>query len=509
VANSKTGILVILDGFGINPDPKHNAIAEANTPNWDRLLEQYLHGRLDASESHVGLPQGFMGNSEVGHLNIGAGRVVYQDFSLISRAIEEGTFYQNKAFINLFSEIKKKDRVLHLIGLVSDGGVHSHISHLLALIQCAKRNSITKMAIHAITDGRDTSPTSGVEYVTRLSSFCEDAGVGAIATVMGRFFAMDRDSRWDRTEKAYHAVVMADAEQSFNAPVAYLRKNYEENVTDEFIPPAVSKDYRGIENGDGVVFFNFRADRARQLTRAITQNEFNHFRRTERPELGGFVSMTPYDGTFQLASAFEKPRIRNTLGEVISQKGWKQLRIAETEKYAHVTYFFNGGDEKVFEGEKRILIPSPRDVKTYDLKPEMSASEVTKILLSELKTGEYRFAAVNFANPDMVGHTGNFRAAVKAVEFVDDCLGKIVDWVESNDAFAVVTSDHGNCELMEDARGMPLTSHTVLPVPIVIVDKEHKKSSLAKEGRLCDIAPTLLALWDIRPPKEMTGKSLI
>lgn len=511
MAKNRTGILIILDGFGINPDSRANAIAMARTPTLDALFKKYPHGQLEASESHVGLPTGFMGNSEVGHLNIGAGRIVFQDFSLISRAIEDESFFENPAFTGLIDEITKEKGkpTLHLMGLVSDGGVHSHLSHLFALLQLAKREGIERVAIHVFTDGRDTTPTGGGGFVKKLQEFTRDCGVGTVATVMGRYFAMDRDSRWDRTQKAYQAILGGQAEASFTDPVAYIRGRYDEGTTDEFIPPACAKGYKGVDDGDGIIFFNFRADRARQITRAITQNEFTHFRRENFPTLAGFVAMTPYEESLQLTAAFGKPKVPSTIGEIVSQKGWKQLRIAETEKYAHVTYFFNGGDERVFEGEKRVLIPSPREVKTYDQKPEMSAREVTQTLLKELKTNEYQFAVVNFANPDMVGHTGNLRAAVKAVETIDACLGEIVHWVEASGGFALITADHGNCELMEDPSGLPMTAHTTLPVPLLLVDPSHKDATLATGGRLCDIAPTLLGLWGISPPREMTGKNLL
>ncbi len=511
-AKNRTGILIILDGFGVNSDSTFNAVAQAKTPTLDRLYKQYPNGLLQASEGYVGLPPGFMGNSEVGHLNIGAGRVVYQDFSLISRAIEEGSFFENKAFLGLFDEIKKQKKgspALHLMGLVSDGGVHSHISHLFALLQLAKRQGLEKVFIHIFTDGRDTSPTSGVEYVRRLLGFCQDLKVGKVATVQGRFFAMDRDNRWERTQKAYNAILAGKAEETFEDPLEYLRACYDKKLTDEFVPPAVLKGYNGVQDGDGILFFNFRADRARQITRAITQTEFSPFRREHFSTLAGFVAMTPYDEKLGLTTAYEKPKVPNTLGEVVSRQGWKQLRVAETEKYAHVTYFFNGGDEKVFEGEKRILIPSPREVKTYDLKPEMAAKDVAEALLKELSEGEYKFAVVNFANPDMVGHTGNLAAAIRAVETVDGCLGRIVDWIESHDAFAILTADHGNCEKMQDEKGQPLTSHTTLPVPFLLIDSEHKGSQIAAGGQLCDIAPTLLHLWGLKVPSDMSGKNLV
>jgi 2,3-bisphosphoglycerate-independent phosphoglycerate mutase len=507
---ARKALLVILDGFGINPRVEHNAIAQANAPTLSGLMKNAPQSLLEASENHVGLPIGFMGNSEVGHLNIGAGRVVYQDFSLISHAIEQGTFFSNPVFLDLFESMKKaKGATLHLMGLVSDGGVHSHLSHLFSLIQLAIRQNVKKIAIHVFTDGRDVAPTSGAAFVERLSEFLRDVGVGEIATVQGRFYAMDRDNRWERTEEAYRALVGGEAEYSFTEPVQLIRSFYDERITDEFIPPAVSKSYRGMKDGDGVIFFNFRADRARQMTRALTEADFSQFKRTSVPSLSGYVTMTPYDASFTSPFAYGKPKVENTLGEFVSHLGWKQLRIAETEKYAHVTYFFNGGREDVLEGEKRILVPSPREVKTYDLKPEMSATAVTEQLIAEAKAESYQLIVVNFANCDMVGHTGNLRAAIQAVEAVDKCLKRLLDWAGSVGAFSLITADHGNCEKMQDESGQPLTSHTLLPVPFLVVDAERKGLRLKSTGRLCDVAPTLIDLWGMKVPAEMTGSSLV
>ncbi len=507
---ARPAVLIILDGFGINPETAHNAVAQARTPTLDKLFKNSPHAELDASESHVGLPHGFMGNSEVGHLNIGAGRVVRQDFSLISHAIEEGSFFENPVFLDVLSHLSaKRGATLHLMGLLSDGGVHSHISHLMALVRLAKKQGISRIAIHAFMDGRDTSPTSGVSYLAQLQDFLADIGVGSVQTVMGRFYAMDRDNRWERTQAAYDTLVSGKAESVFTDPVAHVRHFYDERVTDEFLPPAMAKGYSGVKDGDGVFFFNFRADRARQLTRAFTQADFEPFVRKDLPTLAGFVMMTPYDAAFAVPHAYGKPKVENTLGEFVCRQGWKQLRIAETEKYAHVTYFFNGGEERVFDGEKRILVPSPRDVKTYDLKPEMSAESVTDQLLSEVSSAEYRLVVVNYANCDMVGHTGNLRAAIQAVESVDKCLGRVLQWVESNGAFAVITADHGNCEMMQDAKGEPLTSHTLLKVPFIVFDPQHQDLRLKALGRLCDIAPSIIDLWGMPVPAEMTGQSMI
>lgn len=506
-SSSRTGILIILDGFGLNPSEKDNAVALAKMPCYRRLLEQYPHTQIEASEKYVGLPQGFMGNSEVGHLNIGAGRVVYQDFSLISRAIETGEFFKNPALLQIMTTVDS-EHTLHLMGLVSDGGVHSHLSHLKALISMAQKCGVKKLAVHCFLDGRDTSPHSGLGFIQEIETCLGSEKLGQIATVMGRFYAMDRDNRWERTERAFNAIVRGKAEFQFSEPSDYIEQAYKKGESDEFVEPACRDGYEGMKARDGVIFFNFRADRARQITQALTQEKFSEFKR-DLPHLSGFVCMTPYDSKFALPAAFEKTKVPMTLGEVISLQEGKQLRIAETEKYAHVTYFFNGGQEQVFPGEKRVLIPSPREVKTYDLKPEMSAEKVTEALLTELNQTQYQFIVLNFANPDMVGHTGNLQAAVRALEIVDSCLEKIVRWVEDNKAFAVITADHGNCEKMRDAEGRTLTSHTTLPVPFLYVDPCQPQAKLAATGKLADIAPTFLKVWDIAAPPEMTGESLI
>lgn len=508
---TRTGVLIILDGFGLNPSQENNAVAQAKMPVYQALWKDFPHTQLEASEGNVGLPKGFMGNSEVGHLNIGAGRVVFQDFSLISRAIEDHSFFKNPVLLNLFDAIKKSapESSLHLMGLLSDGGVHSHISHLFALIDLAKARGIKKIKVHCFLDGRDTSPSAGVQFVRQLKEKINQSQAGEICTVMGRFFAMDRDTRWERTEIAYDAIVSGLSESRFEDPADYVLKCYQRKETDEFISPAVAASYGGLCDGDGILFFNFRADRARQLTRALTQLDFKGFERKKTVHLSGYVCMTPYDSTLNLACAFEKTKVPSTLGEWVSNQNGKQLRIAETEKYAHVTYFFNGGEDKTFPGENRILIPSPREVKTYDLKPEMSAEAVTDRLLAELETGSYQFAVVNFANPDMVGHTGDLKAAIQALETVDRCLGRIVDWIKKSQAFGVLTADHGNCEMMKDPQGNPLTSHTLLPVPFIFIDPLHPHTKLAASGKLSDIAPTFLKVWNMSPPCEMTGQSLI
>lgn len=510
-SGESVGILVILDGFGWNERKENNAVRLAKTPNLDALDKRYPRCLLEASEQHVGLPKGFMGNSEVGHLNLGAGRVVYQDFSLIAKAIEDRSFFENPVFLSLFAEMRKQKKLgrLHLMGLVSDGGVHSHLSHAFALVDLAKQQGVRDVVVHAFTDGRDTPPTSGVDYVRDLASFCKDSGVARVGTVIGRFYAMDRDNRWERTEAAYRAIVNGKAQRRFSDPVKALRESYEREVTDEFVEPMVAEDYGGIEAGDAVIFFNFRADRARQLTRALTQDECPGFDRGPKPPLAGFVCMSLYDATFGLPIAYEKRKVPDTLGEVAARLGWRQLRIAETEKYAHVTYFFSGGDEKVFAGEERVLVPSPRDVKTYDLRPEMSADAITKKLLDQLGTGQYKLAVVNYANGDMVGHTGLLQPTIVAVETLDRAVGKIVDWVERHpESFAVITADHGNCEQMVDDSGAPLTAHTTLPVPCWVVAPDRAPKRL-KNGALCDVAPTMLDLFDVPKPAAMTGKSLL
>jgi len=507
----RSGVLIILDGFGVNPSPQNNAVAQAGMPIYRSLLEKYPHTQIEASEKNVGLPEGFMGNSEVGHLNIGAGRVVFQDFSLISRAIEDKSFFSNPVLLKACEAVKKQGgkTSLHLMGLLSDGGVHSHLSHLFALIELANQQGISSVKIHCFMDGRDTSPISGKNYLRQLKSYLQKEGEGEISSVMGRFYAMDRDTRWERTQLAYEALVEAKAQFQFSDPEQYLADCYSRNETDEFVSPAIAHGFSGVADGDAVIFFNFRADRARQISRALTQPEFTGFKRNKIPKLSSFVCMTPYDESLKLPAAYEKAKVPMTLGEVVSAQNWNQLRIAETEKYAHVTYFFNGGDEKVFAGENRVLIPSPREVKTYDLKPEMSAEAVTERLLQELNTGQYQFAVVNFANPDMVGHTGNLAAAISALEMIDRCLGKIVTWIEKSGSFAILTADHGNCEMMLDSSGQPLTSHTLLPVPFILIDPLHTATKLAATGKLSDIAPTFLKLWKLPIPKEMTGQSLV
>ncbi|NIO15538.1 MAG: 2,3-bisphosphoglycerate-independent phosphoglycerate mutase [Deltaproteobacteria bacterium] len=501
--------LVILDGWGHREEKEYNAVAMANTPFFDHIASRYPGTIIYASQERVGLPNGQMGNSEVGHLNIGAGRVVYQDFVRINKAVEGGEFFENQVLLDAMRKTREWGRPLHLIGLVSDGGVHSMDTHLLALIAMAKKNGIARVYVHALLDGRDTPPKSGAGYLSELRDEMERIGVGKIATVGGRYYGMDRDNRWERTERAYRALVFGEGIAQED-PVEAVKRSYEKGVTDEFVEPVVIvKDgvpVGPIEHGDGIVFFNFRADRARQLTRALALPAFEKFDR------GGFleptyVCMTLYDETFRLPVAFSPKTMKNSLGEVFTREGIRNLRIAETEKYAHVTYFFNGGEEEVFDGETRILIPSP-SVPTYDLKPEMSAYEVADRAVSEIRKGAFDVMVLNFANPDMVGHTGIIEAAVAAVEAVDANLGKVVKLVLDAGGVALVTSDHGNVEIMVDPEtGQPHTAHTINPVPFIVVDP-HFRGRLKENRALEDIAPTILKLLGLPVPGEMTGQDI-
>ncbi len=505
-------ILIILDGWGINTKKEGNAIALAKTPVYNSLLHEFPHTILDASGESVGLPDGQMGNSEVGHLNIGAGRVVYQDLTMINKAITDGEFHKNPVFIETFRKVKSSSGRLHLMGLLSDGGVHSHIDHLFALLDLAKMEGLRDVYIHAFMDGRDTSPHSGAGYLRSLQDYISNSGIGKIATVIGRYYAMDRDNRWDRVEKAYNALT-AGGGLTATDPVKAIEKSYAGGVTDEFILPTVIVDSAGspvatIKDGDGLLFFNFRADRARELTKALTLSDFSHFNRKRVPSLGGFATMKLYDEKMPLPAAFHPVKLTNIIGEVVSKAGLKQFRIAETEKYAHVTYFFNGGEEKSFPGEDRFLIPSPKEVATYDLKPEMSAYQVTEELEKRIRSGEYGFILVNYANPDMVGHTGVLSAGIKAVEVIDECLGRVLSAVRDVNGTACITSDHGDIEQMiEYDTGNPHTAHTTNLVPFIVT----KKGIQLRPGTgiFADIAPTLLDLMGIEQPAEMTGKTLI
>lgn len=494
--------LIIMDGFGISGDIKGNAIAAAATPNLDGLFAENPCTLLDASGLAVGLPEGQMGNSEVGHTNIGAGRIVYQELTRITKSISDGEIYKNEAITAAFDNCKKHGSALHLIGLLSDGGVHSHITHLFGLLEMAKKHGIENVLVHAILDGRDVSPVSGAGFIEQLEAKMREIGVGRIATVMGRYYAMDRDNRWERVKKAYDAMVYGKGEKAA-LPASYVRASYEKNVTDEFVVPAVCAGDK-VKTNDSIVFFNFRPDRAREITRTFVDPEFSAFEREYFPV--HYVCMTEYDKTMPNVSvAFKPESLENTLGEYLSLHGKKQLRIAETEKYAHVTFFFNGGVETVYEGEDRVLIDSPK-IATYDLKPKMSAYEVTDAVLERINSGKYDNIILNFANCDMVGHTGIFECAVKAVEAVDECVGKVVGATLSKGGIAIITADHGNADKMFDEKGDPFTAHTTNRVPFAVIGKDVR---LRENGVLADIAPTILEIMGLEKPKEMTGTSLI
>ncbi len=508
----KPVMLMILDGWGIDPPGPGNAVALAQTPNLDRLLSEYSHTRLKTSGRNVGLPDGVMGNSEVGHLNIGAGRIVYQDLTRIDLAIEDGSFFDNATLNQAINRVQAKNSALHLLGLVSDGGVHSQLTHILALLDLAKRRGLTRVFLHAILDGRDTSPDSGQKYVAQVQQHMTRIGTGAIATICGRYYAMDRDTRWERTEKAYRLLTQGHGTAAQD-PVAAIRAAYGRGETDEFVQPVVMTDAADrplalIEDDDAIIFFNFRADRTRQLTRAFSEPDFKGFARSVLPRLSDFISMTLYDASFTLPIAFPPVHLTDILGQVVSEQGLRQLRIAETEKYAHVTYFFNGGEETPFANEDRCLIPSPREVPTYDHKPEMSAEAVCEEVLQRIASERYDLIVLNFANMDMVGHTGIIPAAVKACETVDRCVGRIVEAVRSKGGALLITADHGNAETMIAPNGKVHTAHTTNPVHLILMDDRRKQVRL-REGVLGDIAPTILALMGLAQPAKMTGRSLI
>lgn len=505
-------LLMILDGWGINPSPAHNAVALAKTPNLSGYLAAYPHVPIRTSGMAVGLPDGQMGNSEVGHLNLGAGRIVYQDLTRISKSIVDGDFFTNPVLLDCIRAAKAGGGRLHLSGLVSDGGVHSHNTHLYALLELAKREGITEVFVHCLLDGRDTPPQSGADYLAQLEAEITRIGCGRIATVMGRYYAMDRDNRWDRVEKAYNAMVHGLGELCVSSKEA-IEQSYAAKIYDEFVVPTVICDEGApvgqVLDGDGFIFFNFRSDRAREITRALALDEFDGFVRGQRPRLAGYVCMTEYDATFGLPIAYGPEELTNILGGILAEKGLKQLRIAETEKYAHVTFFFNGGVEVPFGGEDRALIPSPKEVATYDQKPEMSAPQVTDKLLKLLDQDLYDVIVLNFANCDMVGHTGVEEAAIKAVETVDACAGKVVARVRELGGAVLITADHGNAEQMQDENGEPFTAHTTNPVWLILVDDTRKGAQLREGGRLADIAPTMLKMLGIEKPREMTGESLL
>ena len=511
--NFKPTILLILDGWGQGvSDPKINAVFKANTPNLDYLLTNFPWAKLTASGEAVGLPKGQMGNSEVGHLNIGAGRIVYQDIVRIDKSIEDGTFFKNKTLCSLIEKVKRNNSSLHLLGLVSDGGVHSHENHIYALLELAKKKNLSRVYIHCFLDGRDTPPTSGAKYIKKLQDKIKELGVGTIASVIGRYYAMDRDKRWERTKLAYDMLVLGRGEK-ISDPYRAVLSDYDKGKTDEFIEPKVVVEKSGnpvglIKDGDGVFFFNFRADRARQLTVSLFKDDFDEFERKVVPKICEMATMTQYEKDFPLPVAFEPEILKNIMGEVCSKLGLKQLRIAETEKYAHVTYFFNGGREEPFNGEDRKLIPSPKEVATYDQKPEMSVFEVTEELEKRWLTKGYDFVVCNFANLDMVGHTGNFDAAVKACEAVDQCVGRVMKMVEKRDGRLFVTADHGNADEMVDKNGGPHTAHSTNPVAFVWYERDKKIPLLKKQGKLGDIAPTILHSWGVEIPEEMSGDIL-
>lgn len=499
-------LLLILDGWGIAPDSDGNCVTCACTPHLDELVKSYPSTQLACSGRAVGLPDGFMGNSEVGHMNIGAGRVVYQDMTRIDMAIEDGSLMRNQTLVNLAAMTHASGGRLHLMGLVSDGGVHSHLNHIYALLDLAREQDIREVLVHAFMDGRDTPPTSGAGYLEQLSDYMKKIGLGSIASVTGRYWAMDRDKRFERVEQAWKMLVDGEG-IAVDDPVQAVKDAYESGETDEFIKPrqVVGTDHT-VRDGDGVFFFNFRADRARELCTAFFSKDFSEFERKKTPELAVFATMTRYESSFPMPVAFPAESYEDTLGEVVSTLGWKQLRIAETEKYAHVTYFLNCGREEPFEGEDRVLVPSPREVDTYDQKPQMSAEEVTDKLIARLP--EYDLCVCNLANLDMVGHTGIIPAALKACETVDACVGRIVEAMLNIGGQVLLTADHGNAEEMIGTDGGPQTAHSTNPVPFVLISQSASSISLAP-GKLGDIAPTILELLGAEKPKAMTGISLI
>jgi len=502
---------MILDGFGLNDNPEANAVYTANTPNIDSLMNNYPFVKGNASGLAVGLPDGQMGNSEVGHMNMGAGRVVYQELTRITKEIEDGDFFRNEELLAAINNVKEKGSALHLYGLLSDGGVHSHNTHLYGLLELAKREGLEKVFVHCFMDGRDTAPTSGIEYVKELVDEIAKIGVGKIASISGRYYAMDRDNRWDRIEKAYVALTKGEGNKASD-PVDAMQQSYDDGVTDEFVIPVIieedGKPVATIQDGDSVIFFNFRPDRARQITRVFCADDFDGFERGPRKDVF-YVCFTEYDVTIpNKLIAFKKVELHNTFGEFLAQNGLRQARIAETEKYAHVTFFFNGGVEEPNPGEDRILVHSPK-VATYDLQPEMSAPEVCDRLVEAIHSGNYDVIIINFANPDMVGHTGVMEAAVKAVETVDTCVGRAVEALLEEDGQMFLCADHGNCEQEIDYNtGESFTAHTTNPVPFILINYD-PAYTLAEDGRLADIVPTLIEMMGMEQPEEMTGHSLL
>ena len=509
MTDNKRVLLCIMDGWGINKDCPKDATKTAKTPNFDKLKETEKYTQINASGEYVGLPDGQMGNSEVGHLNLGAGRVVYQDLTRINKEIREGKFFENKAFKDAIEHVKKNNSSLHLYGLVSTGGVHSSFEHVKALVKMAAENGLKKVYVHAFLDGRDTPPKSAVEFLAELEAELKKYNLPQIATISGRYWAMDRDNRWDRVEKAYNALLFGEGEKAANSDEA-IKASYAKDVTDEFVEPTITNadpDSR-IKDNDAIIFFNYRPDRAREITRAMTFEEFDGFNRKARRNNLYYVCMAQYDETFPLPIAYPPEKLTNILGDVLDDNGVKQYRTAETEKYAHITFFFNGGEEKSGKLETRALVASPK-VATYDLQPQMSAPQVCENVLKALDDPQYGFILVNFANPDMVGHTGVFDAAIKACETVDTCVGKIVEKAKENGVVMLLTADHGNSECMEDPQThTPFTAHTTNPVPFMLINGQGKYE-LKDTGALCDVAPTILQLLGIKQPAEMTGQSLI
>ena len=506
----KQYLLMIMDGVGLNDEVNGNAFKLANTPNLDKYISKYPNTHVSTSGMAVGLPDGQMGNSEVGHTNIGAGRIVYQELTRITKEIDEGRFYENEELKIAFANVKENNSNLHIVGLVSDGGVHSHIEHLYALLEMAKKENVENVYIHAILDGRDTPPTSAVDYLRKLEEKIKEIGIGQIATLSGRYYAMDRDNRWERVKLAYDAMANGEGNM-FRTVQKAVETSYEAQEFDEFVKPIVivneqNQPITTVNSNDSVIYFNFRPDRARELTKAFANNEFDGFERKEISNLT-FVTMTQYDESITNVRVAYKPQsLKNTLGEYISDLGYTQLRVAETEKYAHVTFFFNGGKEIPYIGESRELIPSPK-VATYDLKPEMSAYEITEKVVEAIDNKLYDVIIMNYANGDMVGHTGNLDKAIEAVEALDKCVGRVISKLEEVNGEAIITADHGNCELMLDLKtGEPITSHSTFDVPFIVISDRVKS---LKSGRLCDIAPTLITLMGETIPQEMTGESLV
>ena len=505
----KPVMLMILDGFGINENKDGNAIKLAKTPNIDKLMKKYQTTEIYTSGLQVGLPEGQMGNSEVGHTNIGAGRIVYQELTKITKSIEDGDFFTISEFTDAIENCKKYNSKLHIMGLVSDGGVHSHIRHLYGLLEMAKRRDFENVYVHCFLDGRDTTPASAEGYLLQLEEKMKEKQIGKIASICGRYYAMDRDKRWERVKKCYDALVKGEGQKAPSATIA-IENSYQKEVFDEFVEPTVicngEKPIATIKEHDSVIFFNFRPDRAREITRTLVDKDFNEFE-TEKNDIY-FVCFTNYDETMpNVKIAFKKEPLINTFGEVLSKNGLTQLRIAETEKYAHVTFFFNGGEEKQYPGEDRILVPSPK-VATYDLQPEMSANEVTENVVNAIESNKYNAIILNYANPDMVGHTGNLPATIKAVEAIDKCIEKVVDAILKQHGTLIITADHGNCEQMIDYKtGEPHTAHTTNPVPLILVTEN--KDLKIKSGKLADLAPTMLEILNIEKPKEMTGESIL